>query len=161
MRTAAPLQIGRPSCLHLKIFLRPDEHAFKKQDGWEVTGMDWMTGETVHRMIFGQNSIGGTDARAPSIGAVGVATSSVAQSPPPTSETRFLRKVRDANLNSHLPAPHLSVPTLSCPRPSVRAEVVVFRFECHGRVDFEESLSVLIVLLDVTVVHPPNPCFRR
>jgi len=40
MRTAAPLQIGRPSCLHLKIFLRSGEYAFKKQDGWEVTGMD-------------------------------------------------------------------------------------------------------------------------
>jgi hypothetical protein len=23
--------------------LRPDEYAFKKQDGWEVIGMDWMT----------------------------------------------------------------------------------------------------------------------
>jgi len=26
--------------------------------GWEVTGMDWNTGETVHRTIFGKTNYG-------------------------------------------------------------------------------------------------------
>ncbi len=27
-------------------------------DGWEITGMDWETGATVHRTIFGQSNLG-------------------------------------------------------------------------------------------------------
>ena len=27
-------------------------------DGWEVTGMDWDTGKTVHRTIFGKDNFG-------------------------------------------------------------------------------------------------------
>ena len=33
-------------------------NGYSKQDGWEVTGMDWNTGETVHRTIFGQDNLG-------------------------------------------------------------------------------------------------------
>ena len=33
-------------------------NGYIKQDGWEVTGMDWDTGETVHRTIFGQDNLG-------------------------------------------------------------------------------------------------------
>ena len=33
-------------------------NGYSKKDGWEVTGMDWMTGETVHRTIFGQDNFG-------------------------------------------------------------------------------------------------------
>jgi hypothetical protein len=33
-------------------------NGYTKQDGWEVTGMDWNTGETVHRTIFGQDNLG-------------------------------------------------------------------------------------------------------
>jgi hypothetical protein len=28
------------------------------QEGWEVTGLDWHTGQTVHRMLFGQTNYG-------------------------------------------------------------------------------------------------------
>jgi hypothetical protein len=31
---------------------------YTDQDGWEVTGLDWNTGETVHRTIFGQDNLG-------------------------------------------------------------------------------------------------------
>jgi hypothetical protein len=27
-------------------------------DGWEVTGLDWTTGEAVQRTIFGQDNLG-------------------------------------------------------------------------------------------------------
>jgi hypothetical protein len=33
-------------------------NGYTKQDGWELTGMDWNTGETVHRTIFGQDNLG-------------------------------------------------------------------------------------------------------
>jgi hypothetical protein len=33
-------------------------NGYTKQDGWEITGMDWATGETVHRTIFGQSNLG-------------------------------------------------------------------------------------------------------
>lgn len=33
-------------------------NGYTKKDGWEVTGMDWNTGETVHRTIFGQDNLG-------------------------------------------------------------------------------------------------------
>ncbi|WP_328400512.1 hypothetical protein [Nocardia sp. NBC_00403] len=33
-------------------------NGYSKADGWEVTGMDWQTGETVHRTIFGQSNLG-------------------------------------------------------------------------------------------------------
>jgi hypothetical protein len=33
-------------------------NGYSKKDGWEVTGMDWNTGETVHRTIFGQDNLG-------------------------------------------------------------------------------------------------------
>lgn len=33
-------------------------NGYSKQDGWEVTGLDWATGKTVHRAIFGQNNLG-------------------------------------------------------------------------------------------------------
>ncbi|MFC7425612.1 hypothetical protein [Nocardia tengchongensis] len=33
-------------------------NGYSKADGWEVTGMDWNTGETVHRTIFGQSNRG-------------------------------------------------------------------------------------------------------
>lgn len=33
-------------------------NGYTKQDGWEVTGMDWATGQTVHRTIFGQDNLG-------------------------------------------------------------------------------------------------------
>lgn len=31
---------------------------YTKDDGWEVTGLDWNTGQTVHRTIFGQSNLG-------------------------------------------------------------------------------------------------------
>lgn len=33
-------------------------NGYTKADGWEVTGLDWTTGETVHRTIFGQDNLG-------------------------------------------------------------------------------------------------------
>lgn len=33
-------------------------NGYTKKDGWELTGMDWSTGETVHRSIFGQDTLG-------------------------------------------------------------------------------------------------------
>ncbi|HYV17735.1 MAG TPA: hypothetical protein VFC25_01745 [Verrucomicrobiae bacterium] len=33
-------------------------HGYTKEDGWELTGMDWMTGRTVHRTLFGQHPLG-------------------------------------------------------------------------------------------------------
>jgi hypothetical protein len=33
-------------------------NGYTEQDGWEVTGMDWDTGETVHRTIFGHDQRG-------------------------------------------------------------------------------------------------------
>jgi hypothetical protein len=33
-------------------------NGYTKKDGWEVTGMDWNTDETVHRSIFGQDNLG-------------------------------------------------------------------------------------------------------
>ncbi|WP_454763687.1 hypothetical protein [Cupriavidus campinensis] len=33
-------------------------NGYTKADGWEVTGMDWNTGKTVHRSIFGQDNLG-------------------------------------------------------------------------------------------------------
>ena len=33
-------------------------NGYTKQDGWEVTGMDWETGKTDTRVIFGQNNLG-------------------------------------------------------------------------------------------------------
>ena len=33
-------------------------NGYSKKDGWEVTGMDWTTGKTVHRTIFGQDNFG-------------------------------------------------------------------------------------------------------
>lgn len=33
-------------------------NGYTKADGWEVTGMDWETGKTVHRSIFGQDNLG-------------------------------------------------------------------------------------------------------
>lgn len=33
-------------------------NGYSKADGWEVTGLDWETGTTVHRVIFGQTSRG-------------------------------------------------------------------------------------------------------
>ena len=33
-------------------------NGYSKKDGWEVTGMDWKTGKTVHRTIFGQDNFG-------------------------------------------------------------------------------------------------------
>jgi len=33
-------------------------NGYTKADGWEVTGMDWDTGKTVHRTIFGQDNLG-------------------------------------------------------------------------------------------------------
>jgi hypothetical protein len=32
--------------------------ATRGKTGWELTGMDWNTGETVHRTIFGQDNLG-------------------------------------------------------------------------------------------------------
>lgn len=34
------------------------KNGYSKADGWEVTGLDWQTGETVHRTIFGQSNLG-------------------------------------------------------------------------------------------------------
>ncbi|MFN9390517.1 MAG: hypothetical protein ACK6DF_13475, partial [Betaproteobacteria bacterium] len=31
---------------------------YSKAEGWEVTGLDWSTGRTVSRTIFGQNNKG-------------------------------------------------------------------------------------------------------
>ena len=33
-------------------------NGYTKADGWEVTGLDWTTGETVQRAIFGQDNLG-------------------------------------------------------------------------------------------------------
>ena len=33
-------------------------NGYTKTDGWEVTGLDWDTGETVQRVIFGQDNLG-------------------------------------------------------------------------------------------------------
>lgn len=33
-------------------------NGYSTDDGWEVTGMDWNTGKTVHRTIFGQDNLG-------------------------------------------------------------------------------------------------------
>ena len=33
-------------------------NGYTKTDGWEVTGLDWKTGETVQRAIFGQDNLG-------------------------------------------------------------------------------------------------------
>ncbi|MEV6213911.1 hypothetical protein [Nocardia sp. NPDC051833] len=33
-------------------------NGYSKADGWEVTGLDWKTGETVHRTIFGHSNLG-------------------------------------------------------------------------------------------------------
>lgn len=33
-------------------------NGYTKADGWEVTGLDWGTGETVQRAIFGQDNLG-------------------------------------------------------------------------------------------------------
>jgi hypothetical protein len=33
-------------------------NAYTSQDGWEVTGLDWNTGATVHRTIFGHDNLG-------------------------------------------------------------------------------------------------------
>lgn len=33
-------------------------NGYSKADGWEITGLDWKTGETVHRTIFGQSNLG-------------------------------------------------------------------------------------------------------
>lgn len=33
-------------------------NGYTKKDGWEVTGLDWKTGRTVHRTIFGQDNLG-------------------------------------------------------------------------------------------------------
>ncbi|MGB3520365.1 MAG: hypothetical protein WBA50_02670 [Mycobacterium sp.] len=33
-------------------------NGYTEGDGWEVTGLDWQTGETVHRTIFGQSNLG-------------------------------------------------------------------------------------------------------
>lgn len=31
---------------------------YTKQDGWELTGLDWETGKTVHRSVFGHGNLG-------------------------------------------------------------------------------------------------------
>jgi hypothetical protein len=31
---------------------------YTKKDGWEVTGLDWNSGQTVHRTVFGQDNLG-------------------------------------------------------------------------------------------------------
>ena len=33
-------------------------NGYNKDSGWEVTGMDWDTGKTVHRTIFGKDNYG-------------------------------------------------------------------------------------------------------
>lgn len=33
-------------------------NGYTRADGWELTGLDWATGETVHRTIFGQGNLG-------------------------------------------------------------------------------------------------------
>lgn len=33
-------------------------NGYTKGDGWEVTGMDWNSGKTVHRTVFGQSNFG-------------------------------------------------------------------------------------------------------
>jgi hypothetical protein len=33
-------------------------HGYSKDDGWEITGLDWETGRTVSRVIFGHNNKG-------------------------------------------------------------------------------------------------------
>jgi hypothetical protein len=33
-------------------------NGYTSKDGWELTGLDWKTGKTVHRSIFGQDNLG-------------------------------------------------------------------------------------------------------
>ena len=33
-------------------------NGYTRRDGWEVTGLDWATGKTVQRAIFGQDNLG-------------------------------------------------------------------------------------------------------
>jgi hypothetical protein len=33
-------------------------NGYTKKDGWEITGLDWDTGKTVHRTIFGHDNLG-------------------------------------------------------------------------------------------------------
>lgn len=33
-------------------------NGYTKQDGWELTGLDWETGKTVHRSVFGHDNLG-------------------------------------------------------------------------------------------------------
>ena len=33
-------------------------NGYNKKTGWEVTGMDWNTGKTVHKSIFGKDNFG-------------------------------------------------------------------------------------------------------
>src|SRR5262249_23306237 len=33
-------------------------NGYTHKDGWELTGLDWNTGQTVHRTIFGQDNLG-------------------------------------------------------------------------------------------------------
>lgn len=33
-------------------------NGYTDENGWEITGMDWDTGETVHRTIFGDANFG-------------------------------------------------------------------------------------------------------
>jgi hypothetical protein len=33
-------------------------HGYTKKDGWEICGLDWDTGQTVHRTIFGRDPLG-------------------------------------------------------------------------------------------------------
>ena len=33
-------------------------NGYSKRDGWELTGLDWNTGQTVHRTIFGHDNLG-------------------------------------------------------------------------------------------------------
>jgi hypothetical protein len=33
-------------------------NGYSKADGWEVTGMDWANGKTVHRTIMGRSNLG-------------------------------------------------------------------------------------------------------
>jgi hypothetical protein len=33
-------------------------NGYTARDGWELTGLDWSTGRTVHRSIFGQDNLG-------------------------------------------------------------------------------------------------------
>ena len=33
-------------------------NGYYKETGWEITGLDWNTGKTVHRTIFGKDNFG-------------------------------------------------------------------------------------------------------